>query len=94
MHRAWGKPDANQPEIVDALFKAGCRVQVLSAVGMGCPDLLVSRLDAGGFAHMWLMELKMHGEKLTPAQKRWHSTWDYPVEIVHTPEEALAVVMR
>jgi hypothetical protein len=88
-HRSWGKPDSVQPAIVDALFKAGCRVQVLSAVGMGCPDLLVSKAGA-----MWLLELKLAGEPLTPAQKKWHATWDAPVYVVHTAEEALEVVMR
>ena len=37
------KIDANQNEIVDALRKAGCSVQILSSVGKGCPDILVGR---------------------------------------------------
>ena len=84
-HRSWGKPDANQSVIVDALLAAGYRVQTLAAVGVGCPDLLCS---LGG--RMWLLEVKEPKGVLTPAQKRWIATWDAPVYIVHTPEEALA----
>ena len=92
MHRTWGKPDAGQASIVDALLAAGYRVQTLSAVGMGCPDLLVSQTDAGGFAQMWLLEVKQAGEKLNDLQKKWHATWAAPVHIVTTPEEALTAV--
>lgn len=42
MVRRWGKPDANQAEIVEALRGIPeCSVLLLSAVGKGCPDLLV-----------------------------------------------------
>ena len=40
MRRA-AKIDENQPEIVDALRAMGCSVTILSAVGNGCPDILV-----------------------------------------------------
>jgi hypothetical protein len=40
--RRWGKPDANQAAIVEALRGIPeCSVLVLSAVGRGCPDLLI-----------------------------------------------------
>ncbi len=86
-HRTWGKPDANQALIADALLRAGCRVQVLSAVGGGAPDLLCARGGA-----MWLLEVKQPDEKLNDLQKKWHATWDAPVYVVHTPEEALLAV--
>lgn len=35
------KIDRNQPEIVEALRKAGAFVQSLAGVADGCPDLLV-----------------------------------------------------
>lgn len=40
MRRA-ARIDANQPAIVDALRKVGCKVTPLHMVGQGCPDLLV-----------------------------------------------------
>lgn len=74
MRRA-AKTDRNQPEIVEALRKAGASVTLLHAVGDGCPDLLV-----GYRHHTILMEVK-DGKKspsernLTPDQQEWHAGW-------------------
>jgi Holliday junction resolvase len=40
MRRA-ARTDSNQTEIVAILRSLGCSVQMLHAVGAGCPDLLV-----------------------------------------------------
>jgi Holliday junction resolvase len=83
--------DANQPEIVAALRKAGCTVQHLHAVGDGCPDLLCA-IDGVTF----LIEVK-DGAKipskqaLTPAQVDWHAAWKSEVHIVNSVAGALAV---
>jgi hypothetical protein len=87
------KRDANQAEIVAALFAAGCSVQDLHAVGGGCPDLLV-----GQNGETFLMEVKMWRNQrgdpnpLTPCQKSWHRDWRGHVRVVTTPEEALRAV--
>jgi hypothetical protein len=92
------KRDANQAEIVAALFAAGCSVQDLHAVGGGCPDLLVGRLADGGFRRCYLLEIKMPKNKagepkpLTPDQVNWHWMWRGQAAIVTTPEEALRAV--
>lgn len=75
MRRA-SKVDANQPEIVAALRKAGATVQHLHAVGQGCPDILV-----GWRGLTVLMELKdgskpASARKLTPDQVRWRKEWN------------------
>lgn len=88
MHRTWGKPDANQAEIIDVLRAAGFAVQELSGVGKGCPDLLVADRRNG---FMCLMEVKMLRGVLTPKQVDWIETWPAKVHVVHTAEEALAV---
>ena len=83
--------DANQPEIVAALRKAGAFVQILSAVGQGVPDLLVA------FAGKWsLLEVKdsaqvPSAQKLTPEQITWHgNAKEYaPVYVVNCVEAAL-----
>ena len=81
--------DENQPEIVAALRAAGASVQILSAVGRGCPDLLV------GFAgRNLLLEVKYplgtpSHQKLTPAQVEWHGAWRGQVVVVTSAAMAL-----
>lgn len=84
--------DANQPEIVAALRKAGCTVQHLHSVGKGCPDLLVGRAGVN-----YLIEVKdgakrPSDQKLTPDQVAWHSVWHGQVSVVNTVDGALAAV--
>lgn len=92
MRRA-SKVDANQPEIVQALRKAGCFVQPLHTVGQGVPDLLWARAGRCG-----LLEVK-DGTKppsaryLTADQRTWHMQWlGPPIRIVETVEDALEAI--
>lgn len=94
MRRA-AKVDANQAEIVRVLRQAGCGVLDLSAVGKGCPDLLVH-----GPFYPWkhhLLEVKdgakpPSARKLTPDQERFHAAWKGWIHVVTSPAEALDVV--
>ena len=79
--------DANQPEIVAALRKAGCSVQHLHELGRGCPDLLV-----GYRGQNYCLELKSEKGTLTDAERDWHWNWNGKVAIVRTVDEALAAV--
>lgn len=89
------KVDANHPQIVAALRAAGCWVMDLSAVGKGCPDLLVH-----GPVHSWdfkLLEVKdgskpPSARKLTPAQIEFHAGCRGPVVVVKDVPEALAAM--
>lgn len=92
MIRRAAKKDANHPEIVRGLRKAGCSVLDLGAVGNGCPDLLVMR---GGV--MVLMEIKDGAkipskQKLTPDQVKFHAEWGACVVVVKSLEEALSAI--
>ena len=86
------KVDANQPEIVKALRKAGASVSPTHAAGSGFPDLVV------GFRGVnYLIECKdgsrpPSARKLTPDQEKWHGTWLGTVHIVCNIDEALAVI--
>lgn len=85
--------DRNQPEIVDALRKAGASVQPLHSVGSGCPDLLV-----GHSGRTLLLECKDGSRppserRLTEDQVRWHETWRGQVAVVTSVDEALAVLL-
>ena len=90
-----GRRDANEPEIVEALQRAGATVEPLPT-GSGVPDLLV------GFRGLnLLLEVKLLPEKgkvyashakLNPKQELWHSTWKGQKCIVRTPQEALRAI--
>jgi hypothetical protein len=87
--RRAGRVDLTQSAIVKALRDIGASVQVLSAVGGGCPDLA-----AGYRGRSFLLECKTGKEgKLNAMQRDWHAKWAGHVAIVRTPEEAqLAVI--
>lgn len=94
MRRA-ARVDANQAEIVRVLRQAGCGVLDLSAVGKGCPDLLVH-----GPCYPWrhhLLEVKDGSKppserKLTPDQQRFHAEWMGAIHVVTSPAEALDAI--
>lgn len=80
------KVDACQPEIVEALRKAGAMVLSLAAVGKGCPDVLCEY--AG---RLYLLELKSLKGRLTFEQVIFHQLWK-SVQVVHDPIEALQAI--
>jgi Holliday junction resolvase len=82
------KSDANANAIVSVLRQAGCAVVFVQGQFVsGVPDVLVSRNG-----QTWLMEIKVKGGRLSPAQKLFIEGWKAPVAVVRSPEEALAVV--
>lgn len=86
------KIDANQTEIVAALRKIGCTVQILSSVGKGCPDILV-----GYRGKNFLLEIKdgakpVSAQKLTPDQVEWHDLWSGQVNVVNCVDQAIKIV--
>ena len=91
MRRA-SKVDANQREVVAALRGAGASVQLLHAVGEGCPDLLVGYKGLN-----MLLEVKdgskpPSAQKLTPQQEVWHRDWRGHRVVVNSAEAALAAI--
>jgi hypothetical protein len=90
--RRAAKVDANQRQVVAALRGAGATVQLLHAVGEGCPDLLVGHLGVN-----YLLEVKdgqkpPSAQKLTPQQEIWHRDWRGHRVVVNSPEAALAAI--
>ena len=81
------KVDLNQADIVAALRRAGCTVELLHEVGKGCPDLLVGK---GG--RNYLVECKTEHGKLNPRQCEWHESWRGHVCVVTNTDEALKAV--
>lgn len=91
MRRA-SKVDANQGEIVKAARSMGCTVQILSAVGLGCPDLLIG---CNGINLLW--EVKDGNKppserRLTPDQVIWHGDWRGQVQIIEDVEHAIKAI--
>ena len=92
MRRA-AKIDANQTAVVQALRSVGATVEILSAVGKGCPDLLV------GFRGVnYLLEVKdgdkvASAQKLTKDQKQWHAGWRGQKAIVRDPRQAVGLLV-
>ena len=85
------KVDANQNPIVKGLKSIfGPDVVFdLSAVGRGCPDIMIGIRGVN-----ILMEIKTDKGKLTTDQQIFHRTWDGQAHVVRTLEEAIAVINR
>lgn len=93
--RKHGRTDANQETIIAALRSSGATVQPLSAVGSGCPDILV-----GFRGQDHLMEIKnpnvsLRDQRLTKDEAAWHNSWrGHRVWIVCTPEQAISIITK
>ena len=88
MRRA-AKVDDNQADIVAILRRFGFSVEVTSAVGQGCPDLVL-----GKHGKTYLAEIKdgskpPSARKLTPDQQRWHLMWQGHVVILNNFQDCL-----
>ena len=82
--RKYGRTDRNQDAIVSALRKCGASVTSLSAVGGGCPDLLV-----GFRGRTYVIEAKVGKNWLTDDQIKWWNEFNGKGFIVNSPEQAL-----
>ena len=91
MRRA-ARTDRNHSEIVKGLKQSGCTVLDLSAVGCGCPDIMVGR--AG---YNWLFEIKdgkkpPSARKLTTAEQAFFAMWRGNVQVVKSVDEAIDAI--
>jgi len=86
--RTAAKVDANQHAIVQALRKAGASVTILSAVGHGCPDLLV------GYRHQnYLFEVKPATPRVarfTADEETWTRGWRGQMAVVRSWQDAMS----
>lgn len=88
------KVDANQAELVRVLRAAGASVQLLHAVGKGCPDLLVGIRGVNVLAEVKDGAKVPSARVLTPDQVLWHRRWRGQVAIIESPADALALLAR
>jgi hypothetical protein len=87
-----GRIDANQPEVVDALRKAGCLVSITSDFGGGFPDLLVKTPKG----RVWMVEVKDGSaipsrQRLTDKEKAWQAKWGDTYVVVTSINQAIAL---
>lgn len=83
--------DGNQGAIVEALRAVGAVVQLTHTIGKGCPDCFIT-YSHGHIRLCMPLEIKMPGEKLTTDELDWWAKWNGPGAVVHSVEEALAVI--
>ncbi len=79
--------DENQRVIVTALRQFGASVWVTSDSGHGAPDIV-----CGYHGRSYPMEIKTWHGKLTKAERDWFDRWEGDYYIVHTFEEAIAII--
>jgi len=93
--RRRARVDANQSAIVETLRAAGAKVEFLSPLGNGVPDLLVA------FRGRWYVvevkdgSLAPSRKKLTPFERAWHDQFSLqaPILTIHSSGEAYAVII-
>ncbi len=85
--------DANQPEIVDALLKAGASVEPkLARLGEGVPDLLVGIRGVNALFEIKDGRKVPSKRKLTDDEKVWHEKWRGKVFVIYSVDDALRVL--
>lgn len=88
--RKRGRVDGPQKAIVKALRQCGVRVEILSGLGHGVPDLMC----AAKHGPITLLEIKDGSkppsqQRLTQDEQEWHSMWHEHVFVVNSVESAL-----
>ena len=80
--------DDNQSEIVKYFRSRGASVQILSAVGKGCPDLLVGYRTATVPVEVKDGSKPPSRRELTPDEELWRARWAGSYRIVYAEEDA------
>lgn len=94
MSRRAARIDDNQPNVVEALRAAGCRVHITSMLGQGFPDLLVG----APWGELFLVEVKDPSQppskqRLTLDESEWHRLWRrFPVLVATSAAQALEMM--
>ena len=86
--------DINQSDIVKKLREYGFSVECTHTLRNGVPDLLI-----GFNGCNYLMEIKDPDKppskrKLTEDEAKWHSKWLGQVDVIHTAEEAIEIIIQ
>jgi hypothetical protein len=90
------RTDANQPDIVKAMIKAGATVRVLAPLGGGIPDLLIGHCGWNALAEVKDPAQPRRDRALSrhPKEAEFHKTWKGQAEILETVEQALELLTK
>lgn len=86
--------DGNHTQVVDALTKAGIKVQSLASIGGGCPDLLCGWRGVNVVLELKDEEKPLSAQSLTAMERNWHAAWPGQVSIANSPEGAIVAVIN
>jgi len=86
------KIDANQREIVKCLRNLGVSVFIMSNMGRGCPDLLLSIFGITAIAEIKDGSKPPSAQKLTKAQKDFAANWKGDYYVIRSVEDAINLV--
>lgn len=94
--RLAARVDDNQKDLVNGLRKQGFSVWITSALGHGAPDIVVGS-EFGGLRGNYLFEIKDPDKPpsrrlLTHDEITFHNAWKGQIDIVHTLDDALAII--
>jgi hypothetical protein len=85
--------DENQAEIVECLRAIpDCSVRILSAVGQGCPDVLVGYRGANFLFEIKNPKKPKADQELTEAQVIFHAEWKGQVQKVFSLKEIVTAL--
>jgi len=91
--RIASKIDVTQPAIVQTFRQMGARVQVLSFVGKGFPDLLICYRGTLALVEVKDGDKSASRRRLTPDEQAWHDEWEgAPLYIIASVDEAAALL--
>lgn len=81
--------DNKHVAIRNGLADAGIYTMDMANLGFGKPDLLAVRKNKS----VILLEVKTHGETLTPAEKKFFDEYPGEIAIVETVEDAIKATL-
>ena len=89
--------DHNQTKIVSKLRRMGAKVAILSSLGNGIPDLLISFPFTNGWTA--LIEIKdgskpASQQKLTPDEQAFHSSWPGNLYIIRSEKDVDELIKK
>lgn len=92
--RRAARVDENQSLLVELWRKLGATVQILSAVGGGCPDVVVGFNGLNAFVEIKDGSKPPSKQKLTPMELEFHQTWRGQVCIIRNEHEAAQLIYK